>query len=449
VPDSLTGVSVLVAGAGLAGLTAARELTRQGATVMVVEARPRVGGRVWTIRQGFTDGQHAEAGGEMIDESHDAIRALAADYSLPLVRVLKSGFGLARRDAGGRTRILKPSSNRGWQRLERELHDEVRRFKIGELRWDSPIAAEIARHSVLSWLEARGGDAELRETVSSLRGFFLADPEALSLLALVDQYASDGAVGADRMYRVEGGNDRLADALASELGERLHLGVELVAVSQRGRRVRASLKSRRDASQVTVDYLVSTLPATLLRRIPMTPALPARQHDAISRLSYGRATKTLLQFPRRFWLRPARPRAFGSAADHGAVWDANEEQRGPAGILALLAGGSASDQTGDLVARDGMPGLARTLDWLGYREEPISAFKQVQWEAEPWSRGGYAVFDPSFEPAWRGWLAQPLGRVFFAGEHTSLKFQGYMNGAVESGQRAAAELSAAHSLSKG
>ena len=70
----------------------------------------------------------------------------------------------------------------------------------------------------------------------------------------------------------------------------------------------------------------------------------------------------------------------------------------------------------------------------------------VAWENEPWSRGGYAVFDSSFEPTLRGWLAQPFGRLFFAGEHTSIRWQGYMNGAVESGRRAAAEVAATHRI---
>src|SRR5213076_135803 len=106
-------------------------------------------------------------------------------------------------------------------------------------------------------------------------------------------------------------------------------------------------------------YVILTVPATVLRRIPITPALPAQQHDAISRLKYGRAAKTLLQFTRRFWRAPGRPRAFGSPLPFGAVWDGNEEQRGRAGILSLLAGGGASDLTQALVAKDGPAGLVR------------------------------------------------------------------------------------------
>src|SRR5439155_10150787 len=177
------------------------------------------------------------------------------------------------------------------------------------------------------------------------------------------------------------------------------LNTELVAVSHRGREVRASLKQRRSVSQLTCDYAVLALPASILRRVPITPPLPAQQHEAIARLRYGRVTKTLLQFSRRFWRAVGRPRAFGSDLPFGAVWDGNEEQRGHSGIVALMAGGSASDATQSIVARDGIGGLAGALDWLGSAKAELIGSHQVVWESEPTSRGGYAFFDPAFDPA--------------------------------------------------
>jgi monoamine oxidase len=236
--------------------------------------------------------------------------------------------------------------------------------------------------------------------------------------------------------------------MAAQLGERVHLGTELVAVSHRGPGVRASVKHQRQTAHIQADYLVLTMPATLLRRIPITPALPAQQHAAIARVPYGRATKSLLQFPRRFWKAAGRPLAFGSPLPLGAVWDGNEEQRGRPGILSLMAGGSASDATAEIVTREGVAGLVHGLEWLGSRGHDAIACRQFRWEHDPWSRGGYAFFDTAFDPALRDWLARPFGRLFFAGEHTSFTWQGYMNGAVESGRRAAAEIAATHRLSR-
>jgi monoamine oxidase len=442
----LSGVTVLVVGAGLAGLTAARDLVAMGATVIVVDARDRVGGRVLTVRHGFVDGQHAEAGGDMIDESQTEIRALASQLGLKLTRILAGGWGYVRPDRQGRVRIVHRGVARGWDRLAAALSGISEPYRLAERRWDSPIASELGRRSVAQWLEEIRADEEIRATAIGLRGFFLADPDELSLIALVDQFSEADAPVPGRMYRIEGGNDRLATGLASQLGDRIRLNTELLAISHRGRGVRATVKHRRQVAQLQADFAVIAIPAPLLRRVPITPPLPPQQHDAIARLKSGRATKTLVQFSRRFWRAPARPRAFGSPLGFGAVWDGNEEQRGRAGILSLLAGGSASDETRAIVTAEGFDGLARALDWLGSRRAQMLGCQQVVWESDPWARGGYAFFDPNFDPPLRGWLARPFGPLFFAGEHTSIRWQGYMNGAVESGRRAAAEVAAVRRL---
>jgi monoamine oxidase len=443
---TLAGASIVVAGAGLAGLSAAHDLVALGADVTVVDARDRVGGRVWTIRDGFAERQHAEAGGDMIDEAQHEIREFAGELGLKLTRILRGGFAYVRTNGPGKPKIAQRDASRGWTRLATALEGLARPYRLAEQRWDSPIAARLARQSVASWLDSINADGELRSTATGLRGFFLADPDELSLIALIDQFAADDSPAIQPMYRIDGGNDRLAAAVAARLGDRLHLNTEVVAVSHRGNNVRVSVKNGRAVSQIGCDYAVFAVPATTLRRIPFMPSLPVQQHDAVANLKYGRATKTLLQFSKRFWRIPGQPRAFGSALPFGAVWDGNEEQRGAPGILSLLAGGGASDATQSIVAKEGPQGLARALEWLGASGAELGEWRQVVWEQEPYSRGGYAYFDSAYDPSLRAWLARPCGRLFFAGEHTSIKWQGYMNGAVESGRRAAAEIAAIHSV---
>jgi monoamine oxidase len=172
------------------------------------------------------------------------------------------------------------------------------------------------------------------------------------------------------------------------------------------------------------------------------------QRQAIASLKYGAATKTALQFDRATWRKRGRPRAFGTPLPIGAVWDGNEDQDVPrrnrktakAGILTLLAGGRASTATREMLAADGPSRLVRELSWLDLGKTELMAWTATSWELEPWSRGGYAFFDPQFPPAIRYALALPLDRIFFAGEHTSLRWQGYMNGAVETGLRAVEEV---------
>jgi len=288
---------------------------------------------------------------------------------------------------------------------------------------------------------ARPPDPLLAAGLRGLRGFYLADPEDLSLLVLVEQFTSDGAPGADRMYRLKHGNDRLPVGIAKRLRTPVKLDTIVRRISQDARSVRVTIEQHGVRSELGADYCVSALPASTLRDVEIDPGLPEAQHRAIGSLRYGHATRVLLQFNRRFWNRRGRPRAFGTDLPIGAVWDGNEQQRGSAGILTLLAGGGASQETQDILTSEGEQGIVRRLAWIG-TPTIVSASKCITWESDPWARGGYAFFDPGFDPQLRSWLPRPAGRILFAGEHTSDRWQGYMNGAVESGRRVAAEIRA-------
>ena len=432
---SLAGVSVLIAGAGLAGLTAARELVKKGASVTVIDARSRTGGRVLTLRDGFRHRQHAEAGADLIDESQKEIRGLVRQLGLKLVEILPGGFTGVKQFDGRRVR-----GRRGWLDLQRRLRPEIRAFCLNERRWDGAVARALARQSVASWLDRIKAPGSLRAMATALRGFFLADTDDLSLLSLVEQFAEDGPPGEEKMFRVAGGNDRIASALARPLADRVRLGCVLRAVTQTARGVRASIQTAGGNDQVVADYLICAMPASTLRDVAFDPPLPPQQHEANCSLKYGHATKTALQFDRTPWRKRGKPRAFGTNLPIGAVWDGNEEQRGAAGILTLMAGGNASVDTRAMLASTGPERLIQEMDFLDLKKANLLAWDSVSWEAEPWSLGGYAYFDPGFNPAIREWLARPFQRTFFAGEHTSIEGQGYMNGAVESGLRAAEEV---------
>jgi monoamine oxidase len=431
----MRGNSVLVAGAGLAGLTAARELTTRGAVVTVIDARDRVGGRVLTARDPFLHGEHAESGADLIDESQTEICKLIASVGLRTAKILPGGFAPIQQ-VGMRRRI---GGKRSWRDLERRLQGEVRAFCVAEQRWDGGVAESLGRESVAEWLERVRAPKALSDVATGLRGFFLADPDELSLLSLVDQFAEDGAPGGEKMFRIVGGNDRLPAVLAKALGSKLRLQTVLRRVTQTRDGVIATLDSNGRVEEARFDYVICAMPATTIREILFEPPLPEPQWRAINIVKYGGATKTALQFDRAPWRRRGKPRAFGTALPIGAVWDGNEEQRGS--ILTLLAGGGASAATQQMLASEGPARIVREMSWINFADTKLIAWNTVSWEHERWSQGGYAFFDPQFPPSLRYMLARPFNRVFFAGEHTSLRWQGYMNGAVETGLRAAEEVS--------
>src|SRR5436190_18225068 len=359
----LAGTRVVVAGAGLAGLSAARALEGRGAEVTIVEARARVGGRVWTIRDEFA-GQHAEAGADLIEEEQEHVLKLARELRLEPVRILREGFGFYGPGARGKRRIHLGSASLA--AIGKLLKSDIEDFKLSEERWDSAVAARLARMSVWDWLETARVPAPFKAAMRGFRGFFLADPEDLSLLPLVEQFAESGPPGQDQIFRIPGGNDRLVTGIAKRLRGALLCETIVRRIDQRAGGVSVTVEDRTGRrSEISADYLVCAVPASTAREIVFEPALPAPQCEAIAHLRYGCATRLLLQFDRRLWKKARRPLAFGTDLPTGAVWDGNEHQRGPKGLLSFLAGGGASRALQEILGGDGHAGVSGGLDSRG------------------------------------------------------------------------------------
>jgi monoamine oxidase len=440
--QTLRGINVIVAGAGLAGLTAARELTRRGASVRVFEARDRIGGRVWTARDLPIAPFYGELGGELVDADHRAIRALCKEFKLKLKPILLRGFGLAVVD---RTRVkVMDSQAPAWEQFSRIFQSRADALESVNGEWVSSAAAVIARQSIKSVLDEANATSTTHAHATGLRNFWMADPDEMSAL-IATALVVDGDPSRTAMYHIVGGNDQLVEALAKSARceiKRRHI-VRAVEWEDGGARVRVEGPSGRVAV-ARADYVVLAMPVALLRDVKFRPALPPMQQDAIQSLDTGHGTKVILRYSAPWWRRPGRPRAYGTNLAIGAVWDASEAQPGAA-LLTLLGGGRASAGLQRLLAEQGAPGIARQLRWLGSTSE-IPHVHAVTWENDPWARGAYAYFSPRFDPALRPLLARAAGRVFFAGCHTSREYQGYMNGAVESGLRAAEEIAAVNRL---
>ena len=390
-------------------------------------------------------GGHAEAGGEFVDKEHTRVRALARELGLKLTPVLRAGFGSVVRHDGQ----LRVSNSQGtsWRRVKTLLASAIAAHQRHEGDWHSSVAQALGRTSFRELLEASGGTARDIAFAETLRGFFLAGPASLSALVAIDQLA-EGNPGVVRMSRIEDGGDRLITGLAETSGARIRTRHVLRAIAQDDDGVRATVEDAKGArAEHRADYLVLTLPPPLILELTMTPRLPEPTRRALSSIALGAGTKTILRFRTPWWRRRVRPSAFGTNLPVGAVWEAAEEQPGQA-LLTLFAGGAASQQLQELT-RDGLfDTLMGQLAFLGRPGGAPLDHAQVIWEKDEWSQGAYAVFTPDFDPHDRDLLGRAVGRVLFAGEHTSRDAQGYMEGAVESGERVAMEIESLRMLER-
>jgi monoamine oxidase len=429
---------VVVVGAGLAGLAAADELQRAGWNVTVVEARERVGGRVWTIRSRFTDGQHAEAGGEFIDTKHTYLLAYLRRFGLATETV---GAGTDNFDDaaffGGRRRIadevftarVRAEADRFWDRI-----DEL----ASRIDLENPSRGNaLDRRSVGSLLNSLALSPLARLSVTlNVRDEATVEPERLSLLfgLMAVKAAADQPDSGIETYRIKGGNDQLPHALADGLGRAVRLGAPVTAIARTPEGVRVTAGGER----IAADWCVLATPLPPLRDVAFTPALPAAVREAIAQLRYGTGTKTFLQYGRRIW----RDQGFDgdtlSDLRFNTAWEATDQQPGRSGILLLYTAGSNGSIFSRYPAARRVREAASELDrvYPGSLAE-LGATSSVAWDRERYTGGTYSAYAPGqVSRFWRA-LRRPAGRVIFAGEHTAF-LSGYMEGAIRSGKRAAA-----------
>jgi monoamine oxidase len=316
----------------------------------------------------------------------------------------------------------------------------IRRYRAAGGDERAATIRELSTYSMRDWLRAQDASQEAHAVADSLRGFFLADPEEMSALPLVAQLAEHGSPMRTGISRIVGGTDRLVDALVRATPAQLLFDHHVHAIAQATDRVVVRVRDAGGLQQeIETDAVVMTAPATVLRTIEITPALPDEQLHAIRSLKYGCATKLVIQYEGDT-LRRMRARAFATDTYLGAFWDSTEGQPSAAySTLAFLCGGSASAAMRGHIDR-GPRDVLSALCWLNLADAQVTASHHTSWERDPLVGGGYAYLDPAFDPAWLPLLSRRAGRIVFAGEHTSSAHQGYMEGAVESGLRAAREI---------
>ena len=449
--------SIVVVGAGLAGLTCAYRLQQAGYAAQVHEASDRVGGRCWTGRGLFADGQIYEHGGELIDQGHNQIRSLAQELGLDLDNLLSAEANdtemLALFDGTPYSHAeMTDDLKKAWKKI----HSDVSAASY-PTTFDSYTKRgfELDHMSILEWIEESvpGGTASrlgrLLDVAYNIEyGAESGEQSSLNLLYLLGyvgpgQFRTFGK--SDEKYHVRGGNDQIPTRLASALATQVTTGSELVAVKRTpAERYELTFRQGSRARTVMADKVVLALPFSILRRsVDISAAgFSQRKLQAIAEMGMGTNSKLHVQFTSRYW---NELRSNGETyADTGYqnTWEVTRAQPGASGILVDYTGGDIGASFGS-----GTP-ATRAQQFLAQIEPVLPGLSQHWngkatvdfWTGYPWTRGSYSYWKVGQYTAFAGIEGRQEGNAHFCGEHTSIDFQGYLNGAVETGERAAAEV---------
>lgn len=446
-PSFAQSKSVVIAGAGLAGLAAAYELAKAGYKVTVVEARTRAGGRLFTLREPFTEGRYVEAGGETAGSNYQRFYRYIAELGVatedvegevPRLSLLMKGklfksdqpgphpYGLTGEEATTNPPAL----------LTKHLR------AMGEEVAANPTKlADYDKLSLAAALRVRGVSNQALQLIEISLNY--NDIETVSAAAPLLDLKRRGR-GGGLIKRVRGGNSNLIVALtlaAKRAGVTFVYGSAVTRVNHNKTGVRVTVSNLMGGQEVVeAEDFISTMPASLLRDVIFEPALPEAKVRAIRELAYTRITKVFLQARRAFW----------DAAGYGStLWtdtvaerifpvftDANDQR----GLFTLWLDGKgtlAPDRLSDAErVKWGMKTFAQTLPAVA---NAIEGGATYSWANDPWARGAYAHFLTGQVTTLRPHLGAPVERLHFAGEHTAENNSG-MEGALESAERVVAEI---------
>ncbi len=437
---------VVVIGAGLAGLTAARELTGQGFDVIVLEGRDRVGGRTFS---GTLAGVAVDRGASFVGPTQDAGLKLAADLGCETTPTYHAGSNLIRwrgavRRYGGTIPKLGLVGLLDIGRIQWQFERIANGVSITE-PWTSPQAATLDAISLGGWLrsiKASSGSRDLMAIMS--RVTWGAEPDEVSMLHAVRYVKTSG--GLDRMLDVvggaqqdhfPGGSHQMATAIAAELGARIRLD----AVVSRIEWSTDAVAVTSSAGVVEARRAVVAIPPAHRLDLDIAPAPPIEYQQLAQRWPQGALTKSYAAYPTPFWRNDGL--SGQSLSDEGPVFITFDVSPGPSGpgILLGFTDPRGFDALPESQRRERVLGCFTAL--FGERAaEPIDYLDQ-RWGAEPFAPGGpTAAVPPGSWTEFGRLLRTPVGPLHWAGTETADEWTGFMDGAVRSGQRAAREVAA-------
>ncbi|HEU4944130.1 MAG TPA: flavin monoamine oxidase family protein [Solirubrobacterales bacterium] len=441
-------VDVAIVGAGLSGLTAARALADAGREVVVLEARDRIGGRL--LNDSLGDGVQVDLGGQWVGSDHSRVQGLAGELGLELFPQFGDGENLL--DVSGTRRRYRgtiPRLGPGvlWDIfVARRRIARLARGVSAEQPWAADRAAELDDQTLAEWCEANVRTPIARELIGLAgRTVWGAGPEELSMLHVLFYVRSAGSFdklidteGGAQQDRLEGGAQELALGLAASLGERVRLGFPVRRIEGRD----GSVRIVADGLELEAQRAIVAVPPAIAARIEFEPALPEMRQQLAEQLRPGILNKCVALYETPFWRDDGLSGA--SVTDTGPAtltFDCSPRDAS-AGVLLGFVGGPEARELAALPEADRRPVVLAGFERLygPAAAQPLDYAEQA-WATEEWSGGGPTS---NFGPG--GWsecglaLRKPVGPIHWAGTETATVWSGYMEGAMQAGERAAAEV---------
>jgi monoamine oxidase len=449
---------VVVVGAGLAGLTAARELRRGGRSVLVLEAARRAGGRVWSHPIG--GGEVSERGGTFVGPTQDHMINLAKAYDVETFPTYNEGNNVAYIEGDrvewsdtGPTGTAPPDPAILPELAAAvALLDEMSKEVPVDAPWQAAKALEYDGQTLETWIRDNSATPRFRNLVPlATRPIFGTEPRDLSLLFVLFYIAASGdethagtfernfnTRDGAQMFRFVGSTGAVVDRMARELGRRLLLRQPVRRIVQGSRGVRVET----DKLTVRAKRVVVAVPPALAARIEYRPGLPFQRDQLTQRMGQGTLTKVSARYETPFW-RDAGYTGTALSSDGfvSATFDGSPPDGGPGVVFGFVGGDRAREYERLSKAERRSRILAEFAQFWGSEAESPQDYWDTRWPAQRWNRGGpVGIHGPGSLVANGPALREPVGRIHWASTETSTYWNGYMDGAVRSGERAASEV---------
>src|SRR5713226_7518425 len=451
--------NVVILGGGLAGLAAGYELKRAGHNVTILEARKFAGGRVQTIRD-FAAGQYAEAGAISFPQSHEFTYGYATDFGLPLRPAFRPGVDSMANIRGNRFRISSTgATDVPLQLTSRErtagvfgiisLYLQTYINEVGNPRkpdWppnDLGAIDAITLQKLLTDLGASDGAIDIvAASQLGLLGF------GLDSFSAMDGVVTEAVASDQIFYEIVGGNDQLASALKRKVKKQFKKASVVTRIEQNQNSVTVTYTNSDGVQTITADRVICTLPFPVLKDIEVSPAFSGDKQRAIDALKLTPVTRTYLQFKTRVWEQAGLSGYGLSDLPIQNTYSPTLNQEGVPGIMTSYTGGQRALDLSAMSESARQSFVLRQMGNLfnGLDSQYEGGTSQI-WHEDQFARGAFTYFEPGQMTTLLPTAQRAEGRIHFAGEHTSA-WHGWMNGALESGNRAAAEVNDAESAAE-